>query len=119
MEDVALGKSKKFAVRIVGLYKQLCSEKKEFVMARQILKSGTSIGANLSEAKYAISRKDFLAKKSIALKECAETEYWLELLHETKYLPDEEFASLLTDCKALLKILVSTIKTLKSNNQPP
>jgi four helix bundle protein len=115
MGDISLDRSKKFAVRIVGLYKRLCSEKKEFVMARQILKSGTSIGANLSESKYAISKKDYLAKRYIALKECSETEYWLDLLHETKFLSDDEFASLITDCKEILKMLTASLKTLTSD----
>jgi four helix bundle protein len=115
--DIALEKSKHFAIRIVELYKTLCSQKKEFVMAKQILRSGTSIGANLSEAVYAISKKDFLAKKYIALKECAETEYWLELLHNTGYLSDEEFTSLVTDCKEILKLLIAATKTLNTRSK--
>jgi four helix bundle protein len=86
-------------------------------MARQILKSGTSIGANLSEAKYAISRKDFLSKKYIALKECGETQFWLELLHETGFLAEEEFASLISDNDEILKILIAATKNLKTNSK--
>jgi four helix bundle protein len=112
--DISLEKSKKFAIRIVGLYKHLCSEKKEFVMSKQILRSGTSVGANLTEANYAISRKEFLAKKYIALKECAETEYWLELLHNTAFLSDAEYGSMRTDCTEILKMLVAATKTLSN-----
>ena len=84
--STALHKSKTFAIRIVRLYQYLCSEKKEFVLSKQLLRSGTSIGANLAESECAISKKDFLAIIYIALKECAETLYWLELLQETDYL---------------------------------
>jgi four helix bundle protein len=82
-------------------------------MSRQILKAGTSIGANLTEAKYAFSTKDYAAKKSIALKECAETVYWLELLHDTEFLSEKEFSSMLADCEEILKILISSVKNLK------
>jgi four helix bundle protein len=107
-------KSKKFAVRIYKLSKYLIDEKKEFILAKQLLRAGTSIGANLSEAQYAISKKDFTAKISIALKECAETEYWLELLKDTGILSITEYESILPDCKDILKLLISTVKTLKS-----
>lgn len=105
-------KSKKFAVRIVNLYKFLCDEKKEFVLSKQILRSGTSIGANMAEAECAISRKDFLAKIYIALKECAETLYWLDLLHETEYITDIQYSSLQSDCEELRRMLSATTKTL-------
>lgn len=85
-ENTAKYKSKKFAVRIVKLYKYLCDTKKEYVLSKQLLRSGTSIGANLEEAECAISKKDFLVKIYISLKECSETKYWLELLYETEYL---------------------------------
>ena len=84
--NIALEKSRKFAVRIYNLYKHLCEKNQEYILAKQILRSGTSIGANLSEAQYAISKREFLAKVSISLKECAETEYWLNLLKETGLL---------------------------------
>ena len=90
MEGAAKQKSKYFAIRIVKLYRFLTDEKREFVMAKQLLRSGTSIGANLAEAECAISRKDFLSKVYIALKECAETLYWQELLCETDYLTSEQ-----------------------------
>ncbi len=107
-------KSKRFAVRIVKLYKYLCDEKKEFVLSKQILRSGTSIGANVAESECAISKKDFLNKIYIALKECVETQYWLELLYETEYLSKEQFESLFADCEEMRKMMSSTTKTLSS-----
>jgi four helix bundle protein len=112
-ESLTLEKSKAFAIRVVNLYKYLCNEKREFVMSKQLLRCGTSIGANLSEAYYGISRNDFLAKVFIALKECAETKYWLELLNETDYLSEDEFTSIYTDCKELMKLLVAIAKTTR------
>jgi four helix bundle protein len=114
-QDIAAGKSKVFAVEIVGLYKRLCREKKEFVMARQIIRSGTSIGVNLAEGQFAFSRKDLVAKKSIALKKCAETLYWLELLQQTGYIEADEFTALTENCTEILKLLIASIKTLKAN----
>jgi len=107
--------SKDFAVRIVRLYKYLCENKKEFVMSKQLLKAGTSIGANIAEAEFAISKKDFIAKRSIALKECSETKYWLELLYKTNFISKNEFLSISKDCLELLKILAASTKTLKKN----
>ena len=117
MRDIAAEKSKVFAVKIVNLYKTLCSERKEFVMAKQVLRSGTSIGANLAEAEFAFSTKDYISKKSIALKECAETVYWLELLKETGYIDKKLFALLETECNEILKLLLSTIKTMRSKEK--
>ena len=111
-ENTARNKSKKFAVRIVNLYKHLCEEKKEYVLSKQVLRSGTSIGANLSEAEYAISDKDFLSKVYIALKESAETVFWLELLFQTEYLTETEFNSINEEALELLKMLKATTKTL-------
>ena len=116
MNSITLEKSRKFAIRIYNLYKHLCDDKREYVLARQLLRSGTSIGANLTEAQYAISRKEFIAKAQISLKECAETEYWLDLLKETQLLTQSEYDSLITDCKELLRLLISIIKTTKSSN---
>ena len=110
-------KSKKFAVRVVRLYQFLCDEKHEYVLSKQVLRSGTSIGANVAEAECAISRKDFLAKLYIALKECSETLYWLELLHETGYITDDQFKSLQQDCEEMRKMLSSTTKTINSTLQ--
>ena len=105
-------KSKKFAVRIVNLYKYLCDNKKEFVLSKQLLRSGTSIGANLSEAEFGISKKDFLAKIYIALKESSETIYWIDLLFETGYIKDSEYESIKNDCTEIIKMLQSTTKTI-------
>ena len=113
MVNIALEKSRKFAIRIYNLYKRLCEEKREYVLAKQLLRSGTSIGANLTEAQYSISKKEFLAKATISLKECAETEYWLDLLKETNLLSSAEYDSIINDNKELLRILISTIKTTK------
>jgi len=103
-------KSKAFAVRIVKLYQYLVDAKKEFVLSKQLLKSGTSIGANVREAIRAQSRKDFVSKMSIALKEAAESEYWLELLHETDYLTDSEFSSIMPECGELNRLLISIVR---------
>ena len=106
-------KSYAFAIRIVRLYKYLCDEKKEFVLGKQLLRSGTSIGANLSEARCAISRSDFLSKIYIALKECMETIFWIRLLKDTGYISQAEFDSLFFDAEELRKILSATTKTTK------
>jgi four helix bundle protein len=110
-EKTARYKSKKFAVRVVNLYKYLCEEKKEYVLSKQLLRSGTSIGANLAEAEYGISEKDFLSKVYIALKEAAETVYWLDLLFETQYLTENEYQSVKNDAEEVLKMLKATTKT--------
>ena len=119
-DSVTLDKSKNFAIRIVRLYQYLCTEKKEFVLSKQLLRSGTSIGANLAEAIYGISDKDFLSKMYISLKECAETKYWLELLFKTDYLTEQQYRSINEDCTELINLLTSSAKTmsikLKSNN---
>ena len=101
-------------MRIVRLYQYLCTEKKEIVLSKQLLRSGTSVGANLAEAECAISRRDFLSKVYIALKECAETKYWLELLFDTDYLSDQEFQSISADFEELRKMLSSPTKTITS-----
>jgi len=106
-----LKKSKRFAIRVVELYKVLQNEKKEFVLSKQLLKSGTSIGANVKEAVRGQSKADFRAKMSIALKEASETEYWLELLHETDFIDKDIFEQLYTDNCELLKILTSIVKS--------
>ena len=118
-EQTVRFKSKKFAVRIVNVYKYLCREKKEFVMSKQLLRSGTSIGANIAESECAVSKKDFINKIYIALKECVETLYWLELLYETNYLTKAEFTSLRTDCDEMRKMMSSTTKTLNSTLHTP
>ena len=112
-DNVIRTKSKQFAVRIVKLNRYLIAEKQEYVLARQILRSGTSIGANVAESEYAISRNDFALKLYIALKECNETRYWLELLYETEYITEEQFRSLIADCIELQKILTAITKKVK------
>jgi len=105
-------KSMNFAVRIVNLYKYLQTTKKEFVLSKQVLRSGTSIGANIAESESAISDKDFLAKVYISLKECSETKYWLELLYKTEYIDEQQYESIQADCVELQKIMTATTKTL-------
>lgn len=109
-------KSFSFAVRIVKLYKYLCDNKKEFVLSKQLLRSGTSIGANISESQDAQSSNDFISKLSISLKEARESKYWIELLKETDYLTILETNSILSDLDEIIKLLVSIIKTTKANN---
>ena len=112
MSGVLEEKSLKFAIRIVNLYKYLIDEKKEVVMSKQVLRSGTSIGANIAEAQYAQSKADFLTKMHISLKEASETKFWLKLLYSTSYINDSH-TSIMNDCDELLKILTSTCKTTK------
>ena len=114
-DNLILVKSKNLAVRIIRLYKYLLSEKQEDIMSKQLLRSGTSIGANIREASQAQSKADFIAKMSIALKETVETEYWLELFYETDYLSESEFSSIREDCGEVARILISIIKTSKQN----
>ena len=99
-----------FAIDIVNLYKYLCETKKEYVLSKQLLRSGTSIGANLVEAQSGISKRDFIAKVYISLKETAETEYWLELLYKTDYLTIDEYQSVNDKCKELCKLFISITK---------
>lgn len=113
MKENILGqKSFQFAIRIVNIYKQL-NKQKEFVLSKQVLRSGTSIGANLREAEHAESRSDFIHKLSISLKEVNETKYWLELLSETHYLDSKQYSSLIIECEEILKLLIASIKTSK------
>jgi len=112
-DNILLDKSKLFAIRIIKLHKFLVGSKKEFVMSKQLLKSGTSIGANIHEANYAISKKEFIAKLQISLKEAAETQYWLELLFQTEYIDGKQYESVLTDNVELLKMLTASLKTVK------
>ena len=116
-ESIVANKSRQFAVRIIRLGQYLQTEKKEFILSNQIIRSGTSIGANIVEALKAISQKEFLQKMYIAFKECNETMYWLDLLYATDYLTEQQFQSLNNDCAELQKILSSITKTTK-NNQP-
>jgi four helix bundle protein len=116
--SVVQEKSEKFATRIVKMYQYLKDEKHEYILSKQILRSGTSIGANVTEALSGISRKDFLAKMYISLKECRETAYWLKILHEGGYISEREYASIDADCVELGKILSSITKTTAETITP-
>ena len=115
--NAILNKSKKFAIRCVNLYKYLCKEKSEFVMSKQLLRSGTSIGANIKEGIRAQTKSDFYAKLCIALKEASETEYWLELLYETDFIDKKQFDSIYADNNELLKLLMSIVKSSKERRE--
>ena len=109
-DNVILEKSKAFALEIIKLYKHLTVDKKEFIMSKQVLRSGTSIGANAREAVRGQSKADFHAKLFISLKEAEETAYWLELLHESSYLEEEKFNQIYIKCEEIIRILVSILK---------
>ena len=115
MNNVILAKSKAFALRIIRLYQYLCDNKREFIMSKQILRSGTSVGANVKEGVSAQSKADFYAKMYIAYKEANETEYWLELLYESGYIDAKAFRSIYSDCKEIIKILAAITKNQKTN----
>ncbi len=115
MESILKTKSYQFAIRIVKLCQYLVKDKKETVLSKQILRSGTSIGALIREAEYGQSKADFVSKMSIALKEANETEYWLSLLNDTGYITNEQFTSINKDMTEVKKLLVSTVKTSKQN----
>jgi len=110
-----MDKSYIFALRVVKLYKHLVSEKKEYVLSKQVLRSGTSIGALIKESEHAQSKADFINKMSIALKEANETEYWLQLLKDSSYISEQSFNSIHNDSVELIKILVSIVKSSKTN----
>ena len=114
MYNPIVDKSFKFAVRIIGLARSI-RDKKEYELARQILRCGTSVGANVAESQRAQSNKDFLSKMYIAAKEANEVEYWLRLLYETKIITDKEFKSIYADLKEIIRILMSITKTLETN----
>lgn len=114
-ESILKNKSYAFAIRIVKLSRFLQSEKKEFVLSKQVLRSGTSIGALVREAEFGQSKADFVNKMSIALKEANEAEYWLSILKGTNYIEAKIFESMQSDCKELIAMLVSSIKTAKQN----
>ncbi len=113
--DIIGIKSKAFAVRVIRLYQYLTETKREFVLSKQLLRSGTSVGANVREGSMAQSKKDFISKMNIALKEAAESEYWLELLRETDYISDTEFKSIYADAGELNRLLISIVKTSRNN----
>ena len=105
--NIIVIKSKAFALRIIELYRFLCENQKEYILSKQILKSGTSIGANVKEAIRGESKPDFYHKMNIALKEASETEYWLELLYEGRFIQENLFKSIYSDCQELIKILMA------------
>ena len=106
-----------FAIRIVNLYKFLCTQKKEYVLSNQVLRSGTSIGANLAESEMSQSAPDFIAKLHIALKEANETKYWLTLLQKTNYITKEQFDSINKDLRVIIGLLVNGLKKIKESNE--
>ncbi len=112
-KSILKDKSFLFAISIVNIYKDLCTQEKEFVMSKQLLRSGTSVGANIREAKNAESIKDFTHKLGIAQKECDETQFWLDLLKETKYISNEKYLMISDEANQIYKMLRSTILTLK------
>ena len=112
-----LEKSKAFALRVIKLYKYLNEQKREHLLSKQLLRCGTSIGANVKECIFAQSKADFTAKMFIAQKECAEAEYWLELLYESDYINKSEFESIYADCQELMRLIVATTKTLQNKNE--
>ena len=114
-ENVIYKLSKKFALRIIKLYKHLLTDKKEFIMSKQVYRAGTSIGANIAESKNAQSKADFISKLSIALKESSETEYWLELLYNSETISEKEFNSLNQDLNVIIGTLIKIIKKTKEN----
>lgn len=114
IDNVIENKSFQFAIRIVRLYKFLCEEKKEYILSKQLLRAGTSIGANVTESQQAQSKPDFVSKISIALKEASETKYWIKLLGATEYLSENQTNSILDDCVEIEKILVTILKSAKN-----
>lgn len=115
-ENILLVKSKSFAIRIIRLYQFLSLEKKEFALSKQLLRSGTSIGANAKEASRGQSRADFASKISVSLKEASESEYWLDLLYETEYISREEYTSLQQDLSEIIRILMSISRSVTPRN---
>jgi four helix bundle protein len=115
--NVIKEKSYAFALRIIKVYKFLSLEQREFVLSKQVLRSGTSIGALVREAEHAQSKADFINKMSVALKEANETEYWLMLLKDSEYIDERSFESIRTDCVELLKMLINIVKTTKDNHE--
>ncbi|PQV51779.1 four helix bundle protein [Jejuia pallidilutea] len=114
-ENLVMDKSYAFALRIIGLYKYLTSEKKEYVLSKQLLRSGTAIGALIKEGEHAQSKADFLNKMNVALKEANEVTYWLQLLNDSSYISEKEYNSIFPESEAILKMLISIVKTTKQN----
>ena len=112
-ESIMLDKAKDFAVEIINMCKLIKEIKRESVLTNQLMRSGTSIGANIHESKYAHGTADFISKMQIALKECYESEYWLELLNRTGYIDDEQYKKIINDCGQIRRMLISSINTVK------
>ena len=112
-DSVLRDRSKEFAKQIVSICRKIKTEQHESVLTNQLLRCGTSVGANIHEAQYAQGTKDFISKMEIALKECYESEYWLELLYETDYIPDDVFQSLRNNCGAIRRMLIASVSSLK------
>ena len=115
--SIMLDKATEFAISIVNICREIKSTKKESVLSNQLLRCGTSIGANIYESKYAQSSPDFISKMQIALKECYESEYWLNLLYKTGYLNESVFKPILNDCGSIRRMLISSINTTKSRTK--
>ncbi|MDD6276671.1 MAG: four helix bundle protein [Clostridia bacterium] len=116
-ENILIDKSIDFAARIIKLCKYLEETKKEHIISKQLIRSGTSIGANINEAQYGNSKADFISKLHISLKETAETEYWLRLLFKSEYVEEKMFDSIISDCIELKKLLIASLNTAKSNQK--
>ena len=114
-ENIVMNKSYAFALKIVAIYKKIISENKEYVLSKQLLRSGTSVGALIKESEHAQSKADFINKLSIALKEANETEYWLNLLKDSEYIDINTYKSIYPDCQEIIRLLVSIVKTSKLN----
>ena len=115
-QSILIQSSLKFSAKIIKLQEYLNKQKKETIISKQIIRSATSIGANINEANYGSSKADFIAKMHIALKECAETEYWIRLLKEAEYVTDEKFNSLINECLSIKKMLIATLNTSKNKS---
>ena len=116
-ESIMLDKAKDFAVEIINMCKDIKETKRESVLTNQLMRSGTSIGANIHESKYAHGTADFISKMQIALKECYESEYWLELLNRTGYIDDKQYKSIINNCGQIRRMLISSINTVKEKSQ--
>lgn len=116
-DSILREKSKEFAKKIVTVMRDVKEKKKETVLTKQLLRSGTSVGANIHEAQYAQGTADFISKLEIALKECFESEYWLELLYETDYLNEDDYKNLISQCGTIRRMIISSCNTLKGKKQ--
>ncbi len=116
-ESIMLDRAKDFAVEIISICKNIKETQRETVLTNQLMRSSTSIGANIHESKYAHSTADFISKMQIALKECYESEYWLELLNRTGYIGDEQYKTIINNCGQIRRMLISSINTVKNKTQ--